>query len=240
MKSATLAVVALFACGSMGVSVDAQAQARGPAAQELRERARAQDTAETRAEKMAELQTWLGRMVGRFRVVIPPVVPIISLCGFQPAGRSPCTAGDEVLTRFVRPQREGLADCRKIGSGPGVSCVLHFDDRGFQFPAGGPRVILLGLDPDNPGIRLMDVGSADSAARTGRSYLRGDAVSFTLECMPGPGLNCRHYERFRITPDGKRIVMDIRDASNPRPGAVNLGYPVSTVIDFSRVAESTR
>jgi hypothetical protein len=75
---------------------------------------------------------------------------------------------------------EGLVDCAGIGAGPGVHCI-------FSIGAPGQRdqwenaVMLFGIDNEGPGVHRFQL-NRDSTAEMGVARLRGDAVTFPVEC----------------------------------------------------------
>jgi hypothetical protein len=193
MKSAYLMLVAIAA---VLVPVLSRAQAHGPTAQEVqangqdipgaRER-RQQIWAEraqlavaeqqasldetTRTARLAELDTWLRRLPGRFR--IDGRIDLL----MQP---------NAVRTRDF----DGVADCKEIGDGVGLHCILNakwpvIEDQPSMVAMGPtpkktpsaqldtmqPAVLVLGLDLGRPGIRAMMV-NADSIAHTWSGPLR--------------------------------------------------------------------
>lgn len=182
----------------------ALAQARGPSVQEIQEfgqyipseHERRQEAWEDRArvlqeqqapldeatrERMyAELDTWLRRLPGRFSIEgeIERVMVV-----------SPAGPGSEVRVPRTRDVT-GIADCREIGEGVGLHCILNatwpsVDNRPAMLPTGRiptlppsemletmrPAVLVLGLDQEQPGIRAMMV-NADSLSHTWVGPLR--------------------------------------------------------------------
>jgi len=244
VKRTTTFYVALLVCALTLASWNVLAQGHAAATRKARE-----DSPKARAAKMAELDAWLRRLAGQFRVsVTPGTATIISPCGSNPADRpafGTCTTPDRVNTNFFLSPTQGTADCRSIEPGPGVSCVLDFDDTGSELPTAAPRVILLGMDPDEPGIRLMEVGRVNSAAWTAHGSLTGDTVTFIGVCVSGlepPTLrsSCKRKVGIRALIDGKRIVIDMSASATLPPGVVEAAPPGITLIDFMRVADSGR
>ena len=100
-------LAALVACAAMGASGTLHAQARGQATREVRG-GDAQVEAPTRvldevsrSRKTAELNAWLGRLIGRFQVDAKWV------------------AGGRV------DKIHGTAICSGVGDGPGVRCIIQ-------------------------------------------------------------------------------------------------------------------
>jgi hypothetical protein len=111
-------------------------------------------------------------------------------------------------------------------------------------PAPAPKVILFGLDPDDPGIRIMEVEQS-SATYVGRGSLKDDRVSFKLECVkeflaPLPWATCTRKEQVLARRDGKRIDMVTDQQLTAVPGAAFLPSMGGIQIRFLRVAEGRR
>ncbi len=204
------AVLLLAASLASGV---AQAQARGPAAEEVLEngqdipsgrerraaaalqaREQAMEAARkeqeelrdpaVRAWRLAELDTWLRRIPGRFRI----------------EGRIEAPAGPEgsgVLSGKVT----GVADCTGIGDGVGVQCILSATWPTIEagvWPPGAPpppsemirtinpAVLVLGLNRDLLGIHAQMV-NADGLSHNWVGQLKQTTASAnrTNRSLPG-------------------------------------------------------
>ncbi len=144
---------ALLACGSLLACGVVHGQARGPSAEEVHEHGQKvgkeevlDDTA--RARKLAELNDWLHRLTGRFRIDGEVEFP-----GGPPNGEG--MQGGRV---------RGIADCIGIGDGPGVHCMINATWPIFADPlpttsdllnAMQPAVLTIGLNLDPPGIQSL-------------------------------------------------------------------------------------
>jgi hypothetical protein len=103
--------------------------------------------ASARASKLAEMEVWLRRLVGKFRI-----------------------EGKRWSANRTNMQVLGTADCLGIGNGTGVSCVISADwkldeksgtSRNSTDPGTAirPQVLLFGLDPGAMEIRVTHVDS---------------------------------------------------------------------------------
>lgn len=154
----------------MGVGPAVHAQARGAANRAMLSKKlpvetplEAMDEA-TRSKKMAEMEAWLGRLVGRFS---------FRAKYSYPSGHYPI---------------DGNATCSRFGSGPGVRCIL---ERTSSAPAmrspvlqiGGTwaHAVLLfvyfGINADRLEIQSMVVDLEQVTAQSG--MLTGDTVNFS-------------------------------------------------------------
>jgi hypothetical protein len=117
--------------------------------------------ADARSSKLAEMEEWLRRLKGKFRIE---------------GHRWNKGASSQVL---------GTAECFGIGSGPGVSCVISADWKRGKNPAAvpaiRPQVLLFGLDPGAMEIRITHV---DSVAVELRGILQDGAVILTEQQPP--------------------------------------------------------
>lgn len=188
---ASVALAAALCCGT------AHTQGRGPTAQELRNRA--VDAATLPAAGMDELNAWLGRLVGRYRIAGFWGVPVKTV--------SFCENGRECNERLTQSVFEGSADCTRIGEGAGVNCIIGV--AGAKRDGVFPKSMLFGVDPvlrrirymlmDNQGIVESEVGE-----------LSGESVTFRVTCpmIDIPMYNtlyCRREIRIRAPVDGETL-----------------------------------
>jgi hypothetical protein len=125
--------------------------------------------AAARAAKLAEMEGWLRRLKGKYRIE-----------GHR-------------WNKGARSQVLGTADCFGIGSGPGVSCVISADwksrkeagternPKTVQNAAIRPQILLFGLDPGAMEIRVTHV---DSIAVEMRGILQDGAVMLSEQSDP--------------------------------------------------------
>lgn len=177
------------------------AQARGPSrAAESARRARDGGDAAQRNEA-ARMDQWLRRIAGKYEV------EVALRGGTSTAG---CTLWDSngpgarcLAERTMQTPSwqasTGEGACRRIGSGAGVVC--SFDAGGAPIPR-APQVLLFGLDPTPPAVRLLQIGAL-TAHGVGTPV--ADTVTFRMEC--GVRQPCRQTNQFRVTPDGQRMEM---------------------------------
>lgn len=227
-------LIALVASG------EADAQARGRAAVQLRELAKAADTPERRTSKLAELDVWLRRLPGSYRVRGMVTNNMFDYC----AGRPPRTC-------YFPPAPpplpiEGKADCVQIGAGPGVHCIF---DVSWEVPAPPvwqlvwdpwlvPGVMLFGLNIDTPGIRYLEVNHRSIAEDGELGELKGDEVTFRYKYLPhvrnassGSGRrSCPGCRTMRITApeDGDSVRLSVKvDGGSV---AVNYDFKLERVV----------
>lgn len=160
MKRVRVGMILSLACAAALLPTVVNGQGRGRTATGLQERTNP-DPDVARTSKLVELDAWLRRLTGRFRI-----------------------------TEMNGIAREwGLWDCVAIGAGPGVDCVTGPGpkQRSDMVP---PSIILFGVDPDNPGIRFLRVNNL-STAEEGLGKLEKDSVSFQGTCPNPPHLSGR-------------------------------------------------
>ena len=206
--------IMLVACAAVFADGVANAQGRGPAAQELREFAqgkgqkRALDPA-VRGAKLAELDVWLRRLIGRFS--IEGIVKVLEATG---AG---CLGG---ICNVVEGAK-GTGDCIGISTGPGVHCVINvpwprfFSTRTvgrnaelkWRGPYLEPAMILFGIDPKDLEIRLLLV-DGQSRAVEALGSLRGDSVTFRYLCSSGRVATTCPIFHLRASPGAMYIEME--------------------------------
>ncbi len=214
-------LTALFATlVAMLVFADARAQVRGPSVKEVRERVDA-DPAIARAAKLAELDAWLRRLVGRYAVSGSVGMPY----RYSPVCRRNTRCQEPALP--PNSGFKGLADCTRIGDGPGVHCLVNITGiKGRQYRI-YPKAMLYGIDPDALGIRYLQV-NGESIAEGDIGTLAGDSVSFRFTCpivrMPMYNtLYCHREVRIQAAPDGKRVEISTR---TDEPSGPLMGLPV--------------
>lgn len=122
-----------------------------------------------RARKLAELESWLRRLTGKFHIE---------------GKRWNSTGGSDV---------RGTAECFAVGDGPGASCVISAgwkprkepakrDQRGEELQhAVRPQSLVFGLAPDKMEIRVTHV---DTFAVRMRGFLLDDAVILNGHSSP--------------------------------------------------------
>jgi hypothetical protein len=121
------------------------------------------------ARKLSEMEVWLRRLAGRFRI-----------------------EGMRWNASGGRAQVRGTADCFGIGSGPEVTCLISAiwksgkenakDLDQTSYFAVRPQVLLFGLDPGAMEIRVTHV---DDVAVGMRGFLLNGAVILDAQSPPG-------------------------------------------------------
>lgn len=177
------------------------AQARGPSrAAESARRAQDGGGAAQRTEA-ARMDHWLRRIAGKYDVEVAyrGATSVAGCSIWDSAGPGARCLAERTIQMPSRPASTGEGACRRIGSGAGVVC--SFDADGAPIPR-TPHVLLLGLDPALPGVRLLQIG-VRTAHGVGTPV--ADTVTFRMEC--GVRQRCRQTNQFRVTPDGQRMEM---------------------------------
>lgn len=162
-----------------------------------------------RAAEIEKLHAWLRGLTGTFQVTVSPSqVPPPTLCVRGRSGYGPCIA--EIPLPLVSiPRMYGIAICSAIGEGSGVSCVFDVDNSVGQFPP-IPHLILYGVDPDKPGVRIQQF-DADGITTTALGDVKGDSAIFRNECATRGAIyvSCVQVLRIRAPPNAKSIDMAI-------------------------------
>jgi hypothetical protein len=189
---------ALLAVGALLAAVPAGAEPREPnlsppppVTPEMKEARRLQ------AAK--DMDAWLRRLVGRFRI--------------QGVNSKDGTDEPDMQTAT------GMEDCIGLGTGAGVQCVINvvwneqFDDQG-QYADGGisslaPAMIEYGFDPVASRVRYLQVDN-QSLAEAGAGVLKGDTLTTRVRCANTPAAQlCERVTRIYAPPEGKYIQLTI-------------------------------
>lgn len=102
---------------------------------------------------------------------------------------------------------ESLMDCQSVGNGPGIHCIIgpsRISQKQF------PSVMLLGVAPERPGVRYMQVNES-SIASTGFGRLSGDTLIFPKVSCPVSinrqaqinVIRCERTMRIQAPPNGR-------------------------------------
>jgi hypothetical protein len=165
-------------------------------------------TTAKRADEIEKLHAWLRGLTGTFRVTVwPSQVPPSAIC-VRTRGYGPCIMEIPVNPINI-PRISGIAICSAIGEGSGVSCLFDLvDSVGPFLPL--PHVILYGVDPDKPGIRIQQF-DAEGITTTALGDVKGDSAIFRNECPTRAviSVSCVQILRIRAPPNAKSIDMAI-------------------------------
>lgn len=154
--------------------------------------------ATAQASRLADLEDWLGRLVGQFTV----------------------------QTQGARPA-QGSGECRRVGTGPVVSCLFTIlESSGARAPA-MPQLMLFGVDAADPAIELLQLDYGEPAI-SARGSLRGDTVVFTGACPnraidPVPTVTCDRLVRIHAAPGNQSIQISLEWTATSPSGAVGAG-----------------
>ena len=188
----------LFLAAGAGAALAADAQpAAAPVESASPELGEVVVSAETPTRKVADLIPWLRRLVGQY-----------TIDGQVDLGGQ----GSQEDRLAVR----GIGICVGFGVAPGVQCevnirwpVVRAAD-GQPLPGGvstlAPAMILYGLEPDEIGIRFMQVDNRGHA-EGGVGFVTGDTASFTTACSDVL-VGCRRITRITAVPEGE--VLDVQ------------------------------
>ena len=133
MRRVVSILIVVMVCVLIAPDSRVSAQSRGQAAQPVREAASTSDESAIRAAELADLEAWLERLTGRFRIEGSfrrgPAFGCggMALCSGAPIGHFVAEPGPNIHTLVYAIGREatGAGDCVGIGAGPGVHCVLN-------------------------------------------------------------------------------------------------------------------
>lgn len=153
-----------------------------------------------------------------------PTCPVGRICRVLPQGAP------------ANPPFRGLADCQAIGSGPGVSCLVSIGWNGFSNREIS-SVMLFGVDPENPGIRLLEVDADAETTRYAMSALQGDAVTFRMKCPDYTRrymVSCSRVVTMRAPPSAKHIEIAMGGDFTLRMGLEEYGRGSPAVMMWLR------
>jgi hypothetical protein len=183
----------VLACIAMLASSDLHAQARGPRGKVLSRPVPDMNDPAQRAEMIAKLDTWLRRLVGKFRYE-----------GFVQFGNG----GDERLVT-------GTQDCWNFGEGPGLLCLINMTwpfigSYGQQGPSSywDPALALYGIGPSPLEINFMQLDRSGQPEGIPARMRGSDVVRFQVPCTNEATL-CRKIVKITVGPDGGPIQMKI-------------------------------
>ena len=216
--SALLAIAALLAGGSVC------AEPRDPSF--VKPPPRPPDTPEMREarrlQQAAEMDIWLRRLIGRFRVegVIYryddlPVEDGTAAAGIVSRAREQPEDDDPPKVKSAR----GMEDCIGLGSGAGVQCVINVlweeewtaDGQAVEEGVStlAPAMIEYGLDPVASRIRYLQVDNK-SLAEGAAGVLKGDTLTTRVRCANTEAVkHCERVMRIYAPPGGKYLQLNI-------------------------------
>jgi hypothetical protein len=153
------------------------------------------------------------------------------------ARHGPCVVLGGGEAKKIQPDAPQLLelDCQAIGDGAGVSCLFESTE-GTMYPP--PFALLLGVDPDRPGIRMLWIDSSGNAREYARP-LSGDTAKLEPPCIPS---DCDGQIRVQVHAPigGKPVEMTIAKDQRPDQGPGRLTCVATTRITARRGADSVR
>jgi hypothetical protein len=192
-----LAIAGSLAAGN-AFAGQAPAPAQAPAPEQLRELSEVVVSGEAPTRKVAELIPWLRRLLGQY-----------SYEGYVDLGGK----GQPEDRRTVR----GGGTCVGFGVAPGVQCEIVVrwpevrGENGEEVMGGvspfNPAMILYGLEPDELGIRYLQVDNRGLAEGT-TGYVIGNTATFRTACVDVPE-GCQRITRITAESESKFIDMQI-------------------------------
>ncbi len=148
--------------------------------------------------KVADLIPWIRRLLGEYDIE-----------GHVHLGGK----NDPEDQRLVR----GTGLCVGFGLAPGVQCEIHVN---WRIPAGAsgpgtlagasyltPAMILYGVEPDERGIRYLQVDNR-GLAEGATGAVVGSTASFTTACVDVPQ-GCQRVTRITALPDSQHVQMQV-------------------------------
>lgn len=153
---------------------------------------------EKSTRKIADLIPWLRRLLGQY-----------TFDGYVDLGGK----GHPEDRRAVR----GGGTCIGFGVAPGVQCEIQVRWPEVRGPNGeevlggvsslAPAMILYGLEPDERGIRYLQVDNR-GLAEGATGLVTGDTAAFRTPCVDMPA-DCQRVVRITARPDSKVVDMQI-------------------------------
>jgi hypothetical protein len=208
----------VLACAGLLVSSLADAQARGPSPWARQRADRAVGVAKSAAEgsgRISDFGVWLERLVGRYE---------IDGNVDQAVGFSKVQVGVSI---HVNRKVSGAADCRRIGEGAGVHCVINvkwqpiswLDTPSVPSPSEAftmrPAVLLFGINSAASGIHVLQVAER-SIAIGALGVLSGDTLQLETTCGTEIlGQKCKRLVRITAKPASDLIQMEIAIFGSP-------------------------
>lgn len=194
-----LSLLLLVAASTLSMTVQAAAPASpgARADEEIEELSEVTVSGEKPTRKVADLIPWLRRLLGQYVYE-----------GYVDLGGK----GEQEDRRPVK----GSGYCIGFGVAPGVQCEIHVSWPEVRGPDGEevmggvstftPAMILYGLEPDEIGIRYLQVDSK-GLAEGGTGLVTGDTAAFRTPCADIP-MGCQRV--VRITAQSESQVVDMQ------------------------------
>jgi hypothetical protein len=160
---------------------------------------------------LAELQSFLRRLPGRFRIEG-------RIEGIKP--------GNALASVLLAGKITGVADCRSVGEGVGVDCMINAtwpaigfngneDLRAYVLNTFRPAVLVLGVDPNPDWLRVRTLlVTADGFSHGGLGHLADNTIRAHRsgsECFfPEPGQPSSCFTGIEMTADPKDGFVTLR------------------------------
>jgi hypothetical protein len=196
------------------ISAEVKAQAHGPPATEVLDEPEVDHPA-AQAAKIVDLDAWLRKMTGRFR-----------------------------LSSAINSERPGLlVDCVGVGDGPGVQCVTGRGGNTPQGEEANASMQLFGLDPLALTISRLTV-NARGIAQHSQGKLKGDMLVFPrINCAVPENIrnrmrmiSCEEILKIRSLSNGQELQFTTEVIQRILPPSVPAGRRRETgsrTINFS-------
>lgn len=184
---------------------------------------------ESQAAVPPEIDSWLRRMVGQYRIRTPRTCAPPRGANLTDEVSCPETRADVTDATRKGPVE---AQCQGIGAGPGVRCVSNMGWPEDGNPAswrptrkGNPGFQLYGYDPVRRGIAVMSIAptATSGPAAIGVGHLQNDVlVSYPPDCAQPP--HCNGIHRVSFAPGGEWIQFSGTSASPSGEVALSLAF----------------
>jgi hypothetical protein len=194
----------------------------------------------------AQMGEWLERLAGKYRIEGMVEVVLSSpdydrrRCGVPPP---PPDEPDRPIVAPLCESIKGRADCIRIGTGPGVQCIIQAQwhdmyelingsepvEEGtnppppgmYRVPGGesylGPSMLMIGMDPGKSGVNYLLVDNK-GLPEGGLGSIAGNRATFRTPCVNGPVLlnNMKPQQiNYRVpTSCDREFRIDAKDGSS--------------------------
>jgi hypothetical protein len=172
-----------------------------------------------------DIETWLRKLVGRFRVFALNEAACLTMqteMEAQSAAGAKLPCPKSKVERAEATSRPADAECQNIGAGPGVRCVMYMDwpERGLPVRRKWYQTLnssfqMYGFDPLTGGIALVGVSPTlvVGPAEYATGPLKDGKLKYQPECAYPP---CKAVEQMSIIRGGNRVLWELSQEAGMR------------------------